>query len=227
MHFAAENLMRHRAADQGRGDVVEKTGKQPHHRQQYETALPVMRKIFRQHCRHVTLLEMARQQREPHQQTKQIGEDDPFVLDMSDKAHRAFTGLKTGEKDLVGRDRRQAAESNAHGVLMKHRDAKQGYPKQDEIDRDAEDGRILRRHGNTQSRFLGSTGCQLVVAGNLPATFDDAFAFEITVLASRQAAEMDRLAACAPQTRSSSKSDAVGAQPSWSATARPPSAGSS
>ena len=68
------------------------------------------------------------------------------MLDMRDKAHRAFTGLKAGEKDFVDRDRRQAGESNAHGVMMENRDAKQGYPKQDEIDRNAKDHRISRRH---------------------------------------------------------------------------------
>jgi len=77
---------------------------------------------------------------------------------------------------------------------------------------------------------LGSAGCQPAVAGSLPATSEDGSKTPGATKvqrAPRQAAEMDRLAACAPQTRSSSKSDAGGAQPSWSATARPPSPGSS
>jgi 5-methyltetrahydrofolate--homocysteine methyltransferase len=45
---------------------------------------------------------------------------------------------------------------------------------------------------------LGSAGCQPAVAGSLPATSDDA---PTQTEASRQAAETDRLAACAPQKR--------------------------
>jgi 5-methyltetrahydrofolate--homocysteine methyltransferase len=45
---------------------------------------------------------------------------------------------------------------------------------------------------------LGSAGCQPAVAGSLPATADDALR---QTDASRQAAETDRLAACAPQKR--------------------------
>ena len=51
--------------------------------------------------------------------------------------------------------------------------------------------------------FLGSAGCQPAVAGSLPAT-RFARSREVGVLlrkASRQAAEMGRLAACAPQMR--------------------------
>ena len=43
---------------------------------------------------------MARQQRETHQQTKQIGEDDPLVLDARKKSDYAGTRLEAGERDL-------------------------------------------------------------------------------------------------------------------------------
>ena len=65
---------------------------------------------------------------------------------MRDKAHRAFAGLEPRKNDFVCRDRRQSRERNAHSVIMKHRDAKQGYPKQDEIDRNTKDHRISHRH---------------------------------------------------------------------------------
>ena len=46
--------------------------------------------------------------------------------------------------------------------------------------------------------FSGSTGCQPVVAGSLAGNMQTMVCWTICV-ASRQAAEMNRLAACAPQ----------------------------
>lgn len=48
---------------------------------------------------------------------------------------------------------------------------------------------------------LGSAGCQPAVVGSLPATSDAIPRTEELITASRQAAETDRLAACAPQTK--------------------------
>src|SRR5438034_8306525 len=101
MHSGSEELMRHRATDQRRSDVVEKTGKNPHHHQQQETAFPIMRKILRQNQRHVALLEMARQQSETHEQTKKVRKDDPLVTKVIHKSNHAGTRLKAGESDFI------------------------------------------------------------------------------------------------------------------------------
>ncbi len=69
---------RHRAADQRRGDVVEKARQHEHHHEQHETATPVVGQVIGQPGRHVALLEVPRQQREPHQQAEQVREHDPF-----------------------------------------------------------------------------------------------------------------------------------------------------
>src|SRR6266480_6221345 len=121
MYFAEEDLMSHRPPNQCRCDVVEKTGKQPRYRQQHEAALPIVRKKFWEHNRHVTLFKMTRQQRKTHQQAKQIDQDHPFVLDVSDETHNAIASLKTGERDFIDRDRHQATESNAQGITVEHR----------------------------------------------------------------------------------------------------------
>jgi hypothetical protein len=76
---------------------------------------------------------MAGQQRETHQQTKQIGEDDPLVLDVRKKSDYAGTRLEAGERDFVDRNCHQADERDTHGVMMKHGDADQRQAEQSEI----------------------------------------------------------------------------------------------
>ena len=70
--------MRDRSADQRGGDVVEETRQNEYYDEQNETATPVVGEKIRQPGRHAALLEMPRQQREPHQQTEQVREHDPF-----------------------------------------------------------------------------------------------------------------------------------------------------
>ena len=73
----------------------------------------------------MTFFEMARQQRKTRQQTKQIDEDDPFVLDVSDETHDAVASLKAGEDHFVNRDCNQPGKRNTHGLMMKHGDTNQ------------------------------------------------------------------------------------------------------
>jgi hypothetical protein len=83
-----------------RRDVVEKLESIHTIAPQHEPALPIIAKIFGQHYRDVTLFEMARQQRESHQQTKQIEQNDPFVLKVSDEPHNAIASPKACERDF-------------------------------------------------------------------------------------------------------------------------------
>ena len=92
-----------------------------------------MRKILWQRHRHVTFFKMARQQRKTHQQTKQVDEDDPFVLDVRYKSDHARTRFEAGERDFVDRNCHQADERDTHGVKMKHGDADQRQAEQNEI----------------------------------------------------------------------------------------------
>jgi hypothetical protein len=92
-----------------------------------------MGKILWQRHQYVTFFKMARQQRETHQQTKQIGEDDPLVLDVRKKSDHAGTCFEARERDFVNRNCHQTDERDTHGVMMKHGDADQRQTEQDEI----------------------------------------------------------------------------------------------
>lgn len=81
----------------------------------------------------MTFFKMARQQRKTHQQTKEVDEDDPFVLDVRYKSGHAGTRFEAGERDFVDRNCRQADERDTHGVMMKHGDADQRQAEQNEI----------------------------------------------------------------------------------------------
>ena len=90
----------------------------------------------------MTLFEMARQQSKTEEQTKQVSEDDPFMLDVSEETRNAIACLKASERDFIDRDRHQTGKGNPQSMLVEDRDAKQRQPEQDEIERDIEQGRI-------------------------------------------------------------------------------------
>ena len=144
VHFRAEELVCHRTANEPGRNIIEKRREHPDESKEGEGTLPFVRQKFWQHHGHVTLLEMARRQRKAGQQAKQVNEDDPLVLEMEKEPCRARTGLKTGEHDLVERDRNQARESDSQGVMMKDRNAEQGQPEQNEIDGCTEQRRAFR-----------------------------------------------------------------------------------
>ena len=89
----------------------------------------------------MTLLEVPRQKGEPGEETEEVGEDDPFVSQVRQKAERSRAGSEAGEKDLVQRDRGQPGEGDTQGVMMKQRDPHEKEPEEDEIDRDPEEER--------------------------------------------------------------------------------------
>ena len=72
VYLAAEKLMRHRTADKGAGDIVEKARENPNQAEQGKSALPVSRKKFGQTHRQLAGLKVACEQGEAHQQKKQI-----------------------------------------------------------------------------------------------------------------------------------------------------------
>ena len=127
MNLALEELMRHCAADQRGGDVVEKAREHEHHDEQDETAFPVVREVLGQDDRHMTLFKMPREQRKAHQQTEEIGQNDPFVLEMADQARETGTSLEACEDQLVDRDCCQTGQTDCQSIVMEERDAEQRH----------------------------------------------------------------------------------------------------
>ena len=135
VYLVFEHGRGHRAANQGGGDVVEKTGNHKHQHQQHETALPVIGQIVRQHRRHVAVFKMFREQREPEQQAEQVGEGDPFVTQMQQQALDAGARLEARHAEFVERDEEQAAHRDVEGVVVKQRNAEQHTGEENEIER--------------------------------------------------------------------------------------------
>jgi hypothetical protein len=79
---------------------------------------------------------MPGEQSEAREQTKQIEQNHPLVLEVEKEARRAGPGLKPREEDLVESNRNQSGESDPEGMMMKHGHPEKGEPEQNEIDRD-------------------------------------------------------------------------------------------
>ena len=111
MDFALKYVPGHRAADQCRRDIVEEARQHEHQHQQHKAALPVVRKQRRHLVGHAALLEMPRQQRKPHQQQEQIGQNDPLMLHVQAEAGEAGAGFEAGEGQLVDDDGRKTVSA--------------------------------------------------------------------------------------------------------------------
>jgi hypothetical protein len=138
MHLGLEQLVRHGAADQGRGDVVEETGNGPHHDQQDERALPVVGQVLGQDHRHMAFLEMPGEDGEAHQQAEQVDQGHPFMAQVSGETRHPGAGLEPGHRDLVNRNRGDTGQRDIKGLVMEQGDPEQGQREQDEFDGYAE-----------------------------------------------------------------------------------------
>ncbi len=145
MDLGAEQRVRHRAADQGRGDVVEERGQHEYNHEQREAALPVVRKYSRELRGHARFLEVSRQEGEAEQQTQEVREDHPLLVEMREEPGNAAAGLEPREGELV-----QGRKRDPQRVTVKHRDTDEREPEQNEIDRDAEHRGPIR--GASRSR---------------------------------------------------------------------------
>ncbi len=83
-----------------------------------QRALPVVGEKGRHFIGNATLLEMAGQQREAHEQQKQVGQDHPLVLEMEDEAGEARAGLEACEGELVGGDDRKPSERDRERMAV-------------------------------------------------------------------------------------------------------------
>ena len=125
MHLGAEQLVRHRAADQRRGDVVEERRDHEHHHEQHERALPVGGQEARQHQRHAALLEMPRQEREAHEQQEEVGEDHPLVREVAQQPADARAFLESGERRSCRRvTAGSPVSATRQRVVVEERDAR-------------------------------------------------------------------------------------------------------
>src|SRR5919198_77020 len=138
MDLPAKHVARHRASDQRRRNIVEEARQDEHDCEQREAPLPVIRKNGRHRVWHTASLEVTREKRKAHQQQEKIGENDPLVLHVDGEPANAGTKFESGKGDFVARDRRQARERDLKRVTVKKSDPEQRHPKQDEIDRDAQ-----------------------------------------------------------------------------------------
>jgi len=84
MHFFIEYGMRYRAADDGRGNIVEKGRHHEYQQQQRCGTGPVVGENRGQQAGDVTFFEMIRKQCKADQQPEQVGKDDPFVGEVSE-----------------------------------------------------------------------------------------------------------------------------------------------
>ena len=101
----------------------------------------------------MALFEVPREQGKAHQEAEQVGQDDPFMLEMQRQTGQPVAGLETGEHQLVQGDRCQAAEADVQGVVVEQGDAQQGEREEDELERDA--GQRRRFAGESQRRQAG------------------------------------------------------------------------
>ena len=136
--LSSEHVPRHRAADQRGGDIVEEARQHEHDREQHEPALPSVRQERRHFVGDAAVLEMARQDREAHQQQEQVREDHRLVLHVQREAGEASAELEAGEDELVDDDGGEPGERHLQRLVVEDRDADQREREQDEVDRNAE-----------------------------------------------------------------------------------------
>ena len=85
----------------------------------------------------MAFLKMTRQQRKTGEQTKEIGQDYPFVCEMGDKSGHAGAKLETRKGNLVERNGDCTSQCNRERVAVKQRHTEQSQRKQDEIKGDS------------------------------------------------------------------------------------------
>jgi hypothetical protein len=138
MHFALEDVARHRAADQRGRDIVEEARQHEYDGEQRQPALPAVRQERWHFVRHAAVFEVPRQDREAHQQQEQVGEDHGLVLHVQREPGEPGAKLEARENQLVEYNCGKTGERDLQGLVVEHRDAEQRQREQDEIDRNAE-----------------------------------------------------------------------------------------
>src|SRR3954469_897220 len=153
MYLPLEHVPGNRAADQGTCNIIEEARQHEYNCEQSQTATPAVW----QECWHVvrdsTLLEMTRQDRETHQQQKQVGEDPPFVLKLKHQAGQALALSEARKQKLVKCDGHKPSQRHLKCLVVEYRYTQQRQAEQDEIDWNTKqvDG-VCRVEGSTGSR---------------------------------------------------------------------------
>ncbi len=126
VHAAVKHAGGDGAADQRGGDVVEERRQHEYHHQQQKAAFPIVRQPARQNLRYVAFLEVARQQGESEQQSEQVSQHHPFVMQVAEQSGNAAAGMEAGDQQFVEGDRGQAGERDRQRVVVEQRHAQQG-----------------------------------------------------------------------------------------------------
>jgi hypothetical protein len=137
MYLALEHVPRHRAADQGSGDIIQEARQHEYNREQSQAATPAVWQICRHCVGDSTLLEVTRQDGEAHQQQEQVGENDPFMVKLQHKAVETRALAEAREQKLVDRNSGKTSQRHFKRLVVKHSDAEQRQAEQNEINRDA------------------------------------------------------------------------------------------
>src|SRR3954453_261973 len=121
MYLSLEHVPGHRAADQGTSNIIEEARQHEYNCEQNQAATPAVW----QECWHVVrdspLLEMTRQDRETHQQQKQVGEDHPFVLKLKHQARKVLTLSEARKQELVQCNGHKPGQRHLKRLVVKYR----------------------------------------------------------------------------------------------------------
>src|SRR6185436_13361546 len=102
--------------------------------QKHEAALPVVGQYARKLQRHVTFLEVLRQQREAEEEEQQVGEDHPLVGHVSHESLEPGPRLEARERELVEEDHREAGECHRQRMAVEEGATEQREAEKDEIE---------------------------------------------------------------------------------------------
>ena len=126
----------HHSAEDGGRNVVEEARQDKDDPEQRDAPGPIVRQQTRQMIGHIAVLEMTRQQLKADEQQQQVGNRDPFMLEMAKQGLGAGAGWEGADKSFVGQDDDQPGDADRERPFVEQRDAEQHEAEKDELNRD-------------------------------------------------------------------------------------------
>jgi len=117
----------HSPADQGGGDVVEKTGKHKHHDQEQKAPFPVPGQKAGQQGWQPGFFKMPGEKGKTQEQGQEIHQGHPFLPHLSQPAGKPGAGAEIGTQAFVEGHRHQPEKAHSQGMVLK-----QGHPQEGE-----------------------------------------------------------------------------------------------
>ena len=118
-------VARHYAAEAAAANIVEKRSHDEDNAEQRQPAGPVVGEQPRQMVRDIALLEMIGEQLEADEKQKKIGDNHPFVFEMTNQGLGSGSCGKGAEERLVGQDDQQPSETDLERAFVKQRHAQE------------------------------------------------------------------------------------------------------